>query len=103
MEVEGGVTTKDNECFMIASNFGQGTALMVVNDPAVIAPEDEKRRKRFQSWGWVVPYIDEADTQANFDTAVAEGVSLVEFFHPSCSHCRAMEPVVEQLATDLGL
>jgi thioredoxin 1 len=36
----------------------------------------------------------------NFDTTVAEGVSLVEFFHPSCSHCRAMEPVVEQLATD---
>jgi thioredoxin 1 len=36
----------------------------------------------------------------NFDTAVAQGVSLVEFFHPSCPHCRAMEPVLEQLATD---
>jgi thioredoxin 1 len=37
---------------------------------------------------------------ANFDTTVATGVSLVEFYHPTCSHCRAMEPVVEQLATD---
>lgn len=38
----------------------------------------------------------------NFDTVVTngEGVCLVEFFHPSCSHCQAMEPVVERLATD---
>lgn len=37
---------------------------------------------------------------ANFEATVADGVSLVEFYHPSCSHCRAMEPVVERLATD---
>ncbi|MCG6927919.1 MAG: thioredoxin [Acidobacteria bacterium] len=37
---------------------------------------------------------------ANFDATVATGVTLVEFYHPTCSHCRAMEPVVEQLATD---
>ncbi len=36
----------------------------------------------------------------NFDTHVAHGVSLVEFYHPTCSHCQAMEPVVEQLARD---
>ena len=36
----------------------------------------------------------------NFETTVATGVSLIEFYHPTCSHCRAMEPVVEQLATD---
>ena len=36
----------------------------------------------------------------NFETTVASGVSLVEFYHPTCSHCRAMEPVVEQLAAD---
>ena len=36
----------------------------------------------------------------NLETTVATGVSLVEFYHPTCSHCRAMEPVVEQLATD---
>ena len=35
-----------------------------------------------------------------FDETVASGVTLVEFFSPTCSHCRAMEPVVEQLATD---
>jgi len=37
---------------------------------------------------------------SSFDATVAAGVSLVEFYHPSCSHCRAMEPVVERLATD---
>jgi thioredoxin 1 len=37
----------------------------------------------------------------NFDAIVAaDGVCLVEFYHPTCSHCRAMAPVVEQLATD---
>ena len=36
----------------------------------------------------------------NFDDTVADGVSLVEFFSPTCSHCQSMEPVVEQLATD---
>jgi thioredoxin 1 len=38
----------------------------------------------------------------NFDATVAAGVSLVEFYHPTCSHCRAMEPVVEQLAADFA-
>jgi thioredoxin 1 len=38
---------------------------------------------------------------SNFDTVVSEsGVCLVEFFHPSCSHCRKMEPIVERLAVD---
>jgi thioredoxin 1 len=38
---------------------------------------------------------------SNFDAVVSEaGVCLVEFFHPSCSHCRKMEPIVEQLAVD---
>jgi thioredoxin 1 len=39
---------------------------------------------------------------SNFDPVVTNGagVCLVEFYHPSCSHCRAMEPVVERLAAD---
>jgi thioredoxin 1 len=38
----------------------------------------------------------------NFDAVVTngQGVSLVDFFHPNCSHCQAMEPIVEQLAVD---
>jgi thioredoxin 1 len=39
---------------------------------------------------------------SNFDAVViqAAGVCLVEFFHPACSHCRNMEPIVERLAVD---
>jgi thioredoxin 1 len=36
---------------------------------------------------------------SNFDSVVTGGVCLVEFFHPACSHCQNMEPIVEQLAT----
>jgi thioredoxin 1 len=37
----------------------------------------------------------------NFDAVVAEAeVCLVEFFNPSCSHCRKMVPIVEQLAAN---
>jgi thioredoxin 1 len=36
---------------------------------------------------------------SNFDAVVSEtDVCLVEFFHPSCSHCQRMQPIVEQLA-----
>jgi thioredoxin 1 len=39
--------------------------------------------------------------RGNFTAIVgAEGVCLIDFYHPSCSHCRAMEPVVERLATE---
>ena len=37
---------------------------------------------------------------SNFEATVGVGVSLIDFYHPSCSHCRAMEPVVARLATD---
>jgi thioredoxin 1 len=39
---------------------------------------------------------------SNFDAVVTNGagVCLVEFYHPSCSHCQAMEPLVERLAAD---
>jgi thioredoxin 1 len=37
----------------------------------------------------------------SFDQVVSETeVCLVEFFHPRCSHCQNMEPIVAQLAMD---
>jgi thioredoxin 1 len=33
---------------------------------------------------------------------LADGVCLVEFYSPACSHCRDMEPIVEQLAVDFA-
>jgi len=38
--------------------------------------------------------------ETNFNALVTgrDGVELVEFYHPGCSHCQAMVPVVEQLA-----
>ena len=40
----------------------------------------------------------------NFDELVllVDGVSLVEFYAPGCSHCTRMEPIVEQLAVDFA-
>jgi thioredoxin 1 len=40
----------------------------------------------------------------NFDERVlqADGVCLVEFYSLACSHCRDMEPIVEQLAVDFA-
>jgi thioredoxin-like negative regulator of GroEL len=39
---------------------------------------------------------------SNFDALVTNGggVCLVDFFHPACSHCRNMEPIVERLGAD---
>ncbi len=39
-------------------------------------------------------------TADSFRTMVLEGrgVALVEFYMPTCSHCRAMAPIVEQVA-----
>jgi thioredoxin 1 len=43
-------------------------------------------------------YIDL--TEDNFDSTVAEGVTMVDFWAPWCGPCRMIAPVVEQLAED---
>jgi len=40
-------------------------------------------------------------TKELFEQKVKEGPMLVEFFAPWCGHCKHLEPIYEQLATQL--
>ncbi len=66
----------DNEFFLVG--YSHQTAapsiadlLLVVGDPANLTTQETARKTQFETWNYAVTLIDESDTQANYDTAVA--------------------------------
>jgi len=62
----------DTEIAELATGGGSAqTVLMVVGDASTPASTDAERKALVESWGHAVTLIDDSDSQANFDTAVA--------------------------------
>jgi len=50
--------------------------LFAVGDPASLTTKDINRKELIESWGYTVTLIDDSDSAANFETAIADAVAV---------------------------
>ena len=58
------------ECGQVCGG-GAGNALLVVVSPGDLTAQEADKKSLIEGWGYTVNLIDESDTQANFDLAIA--------------------------------
>lgn len=87
---------------------GSGTSpsnrlLLVVSSDSSPSTNDQTRRTLFESWGYTVTYLDDSDSQADYDAAVA--VNDVVYVSESCSSSKVntkLRDVTIGVVTDEG-
>ncbi|MDX1404915.1 MAG: DUF6701 domain-containing protein, partial [Woeseiaceae bacterium] len=61
----------DNDTWTVTTTDGGTNVLLVVGDAGSPSSQDSAKKTLIETWGYTVTYIDDGDTQANYDSAIA--------------------------------